>query len=530
MDKNAPTNLGILLRDATTNIALHDQVDKTVSTEQTVHVNNMANGLLFAYEQIRNVSENIENHLIFQSAIRRFYKRTLSFGFRKDPTDLAHELVTELTQAEYLKNDSTTLSTVKTIDSYIAEQYEMYWQLIKRFKSVRPETAQKWTLDILTVKTEQVFNNPVRILSFAALSYSHFSQLLDVSEFVVEGERLDEADRATVLYIAIHKALLKSNEANVRSGLYGLYGISNNDISTMVEFNKNFDKLSALKTTAKVSRMVSRNGAPLRIIRAAFFQKRSEQKALTIENRSHVLGQIESQIGEEYSQVQRNVRNGVIKSIIFLLITKALIGLVVEIPYDLAVYGSIIVLPLVINLAFPPLFIATTALTFKMPSQNNRKAIVNYIESMLYENGDEKPGLKYPQSAGKSYFFNAVYVTMFLAVFYLVARQLVVLEFNVVQAVIFFIFLSTASFLGYRLTVQIKELEIVSRSQGFIILIRDFLYAPFIFVGQKISYRFARMNIIAQLLDIVIEMPLKTVLKLLRQWSVFLNSKKDELL
>ncbi|CAN5422897.1 hypothetical protein BH10PAT4_BH10PAT4_0630 [soil metagenome] len=530
MDKNQPTNLGVLLKEAIANIGLHDQVDQSVSTEQKVHVNNMANGLLFAYEQIRNVSENIENHLIFQSAIRRFYKRTLSFGFRKDPTDLAHELIIELTQAEYLKNDITPLSKLKTIESYITEHYEMYWQLVKRFKSVRPETAQKWTLDILTVKTEQAFNNPVRILSFAAFAYSHFSQLLNVSEFVVDGDRLDDADKATVLYIAIHKALLKSNEANVRSGLYGLYGISNDDIGTMVEFNKKFDTLTSLKTTAKVSRMVSRNGAPLRIIRATFFQKQAEQKALHIENRSHLLGQIESQIGEEYSQVQRNVKMGVIKSIIFLLITKALIGLVVEIPYDLAVYGSIIVLPLVINLAFPPLFIATTALTFKMPSQNNRKAIVNYIESMLYENVVEKPSLKYPLSAGRSYFFNTVYVAMFLTVFYIVARQLLVLEFNVVQGVIFFIFLSTASFLGYRLTVQIKELEIVSRSQGFIILIRDFLYAPFIFVGQKISYRFARMNIIAQLLDIVIEMPLKTVLKLLRQWSVFLNSKKDELL
>lgn len=530
MDKNQPTSLGVLLKEATANIALHDQVDHTVSSEMTVHVNNMANGLLFAYEQLRNVSENIENHLIFQSAIRRFYKRTLSFGFDRNTTGLANELITELTQAEYLKNDSTPLSKVKIIEAYIEEHYRMYWQLIKRFKSVRPETAQKWTLDILTVKTEQVFNNPVRLLSFAAFSYSHFSKLLDVSEFIVDSERLDETDRATVLYIAIHKALLKSNDANVRSGLYGLYGISNDDIATMVEFNKKFDQLSNLKTTAKVSRMISRNGAPLRIIRATFFQKDSDTQSLRIENRSHILGHVESQIGQEYAQVQKNVKFGVIKSIIFLLITKAIIGLVVEIPYDLAVTGAIVVLPLVINLVFPPLFIATTALTFKMPSENNRKAIVDYIESMLYENVAEKPQLKYPQSTGKSYFFNAIYIIMFLAVFYLVADRLAALEFNVVQGVIFFLFLSTASFLGYRLTVQIKELEIVSRSQGFIILIRDFLYAPFIFVGQKISYRFAKMNIIAQLLDIVIEMPLKTVLKLLRQWSIFLNSKKDELL
>ncbi len=150
---------------------------------------------------------------------------------------------------------------------------------------------------------------------------------------------------------------------------------------------------------------------------------------------------------------------------------------------------------------------------------------------MLYQTGNEKPTLKLFQSTGRSYFFNTVYAIMFVGVFYLLAKELLfTLDFNIVQAFIFFVFLSTASFLGYRLTVQIKELEIVSRNQGFIALIRDFLYAPFIFVGRKISYRFARMNIIAQLLDIVIELPLKTVLRMLRQWSTFLNNKKDELL
>jgi hypothetical protein len=148
---------------------------------------------------------------------------------------------------------------------------------------------------------------------------------------------------------------------------------------------------------------------------------------------------------------------------------------------------------------------------------------------MLYES-DDKPQLARSQPTGRSYFFNTVYAIMFVGVFYLVAEQLRVLEFNIVQGIIFFVFLSTASFLGYRLTVQIKELEIVSRHHGFIALIRDFLYAPFIFVGRKISYRFARMNIIAQILDIVIELPLKTVLRLMRQWTAFLNNKKDELL
>jgi hypothetical protein len=38
------------------------------------------------------------------------------------------------------------------------------------------------------------------------------------------------------------------------------------------------------------------------------------------------------------------------------------------------------------------------------------------------------------------------------------------------------------------------------------------------------------MNIIAQILDIVVDLPLKTTLKLIRQWTAFLNNKKDELI
>jgi hypothetical protein len=529
MEKNL-TSLGLLLQDATTNIVAYDKAAGHVTNEEMLHVPNTGNGILFAYEQLRNVSENIENHLLFQSAIARFYKRNLSFGIHRVPEQLSQELVIELTQAEYLENDTTPMSKLALIDSYITQQYSMYWKLLRHDKKIKPETAQKWVLNLLTVQTEQVFNNPIRVMSFAALAYTHFNQLITVADFVLEGEKVQEADHAAILYIAIHKALLKSNDANVRSGLFSLYNISEDHIAAFSDFNKKVDTLTALKTTAKVSRLVSRNGASLRVLQVAFFKRDSDAQALQLDNKSHILGMVGAQVTEEYAQVRRTVNKGIIKSIIFLLITKALIGLVVEIPYDLAVTGMIVLMPLIINLVFPPVFIAITALTFKMPSEANKKAIVDYVESMLYQSDHHKPQLRYTPPPGRSYFFDTVYVIMFLVVFYFVADRLAILHFNIIQGVIFFVFLSTASFLGYRLTVQIKELEIISRSQGFITLIRDFLYAPFIFVGQKISYRFARMNIIAQILDIVIELPLKSVLRLLRQWSTFLNNKKDELL
>jgi hypothetical protein len=529
MNSSPLTDLGAMLEQATENIKQHDLYQEHAVHPSTIHVPNVGNTLLFAYEQLRNASENIQDHLLFQRAILRFYKRNLSFAINRAPSRLGNELIIELTQAEYLKNDTVPTTTAEELDTLINDLYSTYWKL-RTERNIPNETAQKWVLELLSVKSEQLFNNPIRILSFAHLAHAHFVKLINIEENIMDGEHLDPSDYQTLLYISIHKALLKSDDANIRNSLLDLYSVSTSNIEHFIEFNKKYDTLAALKTTARVSRLVSKNGAPLRILRSAFFMEQSDLHGADIKSESKILHKLDVQVDEDYLQVKKSIRVGVIKSIIFLLITKAIIGLVIEIPYDILVTGSIVILPLVINLIFPPLFIAITALTFKHPSEVNKDALIDYAKLMIYESNTQLAPVRYAQGPGRTYVFNTIYTIMFLAAFLLVAWRLAELDFNIVQGVIFFIFLSTASFLGYRLTAQIKELEIVNTSQGFAALIRDFLYSPFIFVGQRISYRFARMNLMAQILDVMIELPLKTILKLIRQWTIFLNNKKDELM
>lgn len=151
---------------------------------------------------------------------------------------------------------------------------------------------------------------------------------------------------------------------------------------------------------------------------------------------------------------------------------------------------------------------------------------------MLYEDASDNSSsyaIRIPR-ATPSLGFNILYVTMFVLVFGALSYVLYRLQFNIVQGVIFFIFLSTASFLAFRLSNQIREIEEVHLSQGSLALLRDVLYMPFIYVGQQISFRYSKVNIVANILDILIELPLKTVLRLARQWTQFLNSKKDELI
>ena len=61
-------------------------------------------------------------------------------------------------------------------------------------------------------------------------------------------------------------------------------------------------------------------------------------------------------------------------------------------------------------------------------------------------------------------------------------------------------------------------------------MVRDFIYLPFVVIGQWMSDKYSKMNIITIVLDVLIEMPLKTILRLFRQWNAFIDERKDDLI
>lgn len=519
------SKLGELLGQYTHNIAAHDTFEATQKKGDMLHVPDVANAVLYAYEQLRNASENIEDHLLLQRAILRFYRRTLPLGHAL-PKNLARELIIELSQAEYLPNDSVLLSRIDAIDEIITRYHASYVQATAGER----RKLEKWLLELLAVETEQVLSNPVRIISFARFVHAHLSEIIDFERILRDDTSIAKQDYATLLYIAIHKALLRSDDANIRSELLELHKITPAQTKQFIAFNETYDTFATSSAAIKLTRFVNKNGAPLRILRATFFEESDSPAPINLGRENETMNTIEATVDREYQEVRKRVSKGVLRSVIFLFITKSIVGLFIEIPYDIAIYGSIIVLPLVVNLLFPPIFLALTALTFRIPGTANKRAIVDHLNSLLYVGTDTKPTLRYTETVDNRAAFNVIYVAVFIGVFWLIADRLAALDFNIVQGVIFVVFLSTASFLGYRLTLQIKELELITTHQGFLALVRDFLYAPFIFVGQRISYRFSQLNLTAQILDAAIDLPLKTMVRLVRQWTVFLNNKKDELI
>lgn len=531
MPSDSPTALGHRLLQLLDMMETYDVQTSKTEQQETYHVQNTGHIVSSLYEQLRNASENTEEHLLLQRAIRRFYTRTLPFIDRVPPKDIGEELITELTLAEYIANDSVTTKDIKHINSLAQQIVRMYWQIVEQ-KSLPAETIKVWVYDLLAVHTEQVLHHPIKIVSFLNFAHAYYSDIVDLDKNPLPEESIDSSEYGTLLYIALHKALLKSDSATIRSMLLDLHRTDLNDISAVTSINTQYDRLTRLKSTDKLVRFISKNGAQLRIIERVFFDSNSTVKSSVLSKPPQLSTIIRQTIEDEYRITKKKLHRGIVQSIIFLIITKAIIGLAIEIPYDLAVHDTIAWVPLVINLFFPALFIAITVLTLKMPGDANTSRITHTIEDMLYENSHtvSQPTFKGLSSKKQPVAFNIAYAVFFVVAVGLVINGLNTLQFNAVQMLIFVVFLSTAAFLGYRLSLQVKSLEIVSSEVTFFGVIRDFLYTPFIFIGHQISSRYAKLNLVARLLDNAIELPLKTSLRLIRQWTNFLSNKKDELL
>ena len=512
-----------LVADLTQVQRIDDAHRRDVAHAEKINVVGAGGSLTAAYEQLRNAAENTEEHLLLQNAIRRFYKQLFITRDERLVKVSGSELAIELTLAGYLPNDSLTKLQIEEISQLASEHYQLYERLLKR-RSISVDTLTGWILDTLSVQTEALLNSHLRDRAFINFAYEYLQTIIPEDMVVREGAVSDEYGAA--LFAAIHKALLKSNTAVIRTALLQRYGVTAREAEDYVAYNQRIDKLLSSTMTDKLYRIVDRQGAVLRIIR--HMMEGDPTFTGDLARRNVFLEKFEQQINREYDQIGKRINRAIVRSVIFLIITKFIIGIAVEVPYDLWAHGQVLWVPLLVNLAFPPLYMVALRLTHTLPGFANTTALVDRADAMLY---GEKTVLVKRELTGRRYgpVFSALYAVFSIAVFGLVMWGLLMLNFSLVHIAIFFVFVSAASFLGFRLSRLIRELEIVRSSSNGLTFLRDVIYLPFVVAGQWMNEKYSQVNIVATVLDMLIELPLKTVLRLVRQWGAFIDDRKDRI-
>lgn len=490
---------------------------------ETYHVTGVAGGVYFAYEQLRNAANYTQQHLLLRAAIERYLKRAVYLPDKTAPK-IAEDLIVELTQARYLKNDSIPVSALGSINDLVA-QYARFYTALTTQHGISRTKASRWIYQILSVAIERLLVQQTRIDAIIDTAYHHYLETIDKSAF----SKTDPQAFSAALYCALHRSLIKSDAATTR--YYWLMSQSNQTVRPQgfIAACETIDLWFESPLTNQCIRIINKYGAPMRSLRELVVRHNASSDLL--QDKKRLLAKLENVVVEQYDAIHSTTLANLWRMVAFVALTKMLIGIAIEIPYDLIVHGSIAIIPLVLNLAFPPLYMATALFSIRRPSFGNTETILSYADRILYDSG--KPlsyGLqKRHISRNLSTWFNAAYAITFLIPFALLVWGLVSLGFGLVHGAIFFMFLSGVSFFRWRLIQAARELDIVDRPQSLVTTVANFFHMPFVQLGHWLSDRYRQVNVITFILDIAIELPLKTSLRILRQWVSFVTDKHDQL-
>ncbi len=174
---------------------------------QLIHVSDIGAGFYLAYEQLRNIAEYREHHLLLRGAIARYLSRYVQID---NPEPYAQDLIVELTQAGYLANDSITRGTANQIDQLALQISHILAQSIQYADSL---TVTNWLRQYMAVNIEATLAPDSRTPAVMQFAYEHY--LISIDQTATTSDIADHIYRVA-LTCAIQRTIFKSDITTTR--------------------------------------------------------------------------------------------------------------------------------------------------------------------------------------------------------------------------------------------------------------------------------------------------------------------------
>ncbi|MCX6725836.1 MAG: hypothetical protein NT052_00765 [Candidatus Shapirobacteria bacterium] len=497
------------------------------ANEPRVKVGETLGSIAWVYEKIRSTVDYKGEHLLRRNAIERIIKRLLWDKSKFDSEKVANHLIRELIWARYLKNDTVYKSEIKKIakilDKYYYLGFGTQWQ--------------SWLLGIASCEIEEeLIPNLFHIDAYTQAMYNWFME-----NFNWQDQNLSPQDKNIQILIAIHRALPKSDDSRIRYHLLRIFyqGWDNPNESLLTEIKGNLykihreieDKINH-SVQLRLYRYIQKSTAPFLILEDLVDEDYKQAKEI-LENPKKLEWKIREICDKRYAQIRERVNRGITRSIIYIFLTKVLLAAIIEIPYEMYFIKRFNYLPISINALIPPILMFLVGLSIKRPNETNTERIIERIKGFVYpKQNEEKSSFSMIQSQQRTALnkaFSFFYGIFFIVLMGALAYGLMKLNFNVVSALIFFIFLSMVLLLGYRVRFTASELMVVSEKEGFFAQMFSNLTLPFLRLGFWISRGLSKLNFLTIILDFIIEAPLKIIIEVVDEWTSFIREKKEEL-
>lgn len=506
--------------------------------ESTMKVSQVLGSLARLYERIRTTVEYKGEAVLRRNAIERILKRLVwekeSLRPNIDTKKLAETLIRELIWARYLPKDGVRKSSIDDVRAVIEKYLYLLENLDTLTEDITPSKARIWIWGVASSEIEDLLDPSGREL-FIKLMYDWFN-----SNFEWKETEIDEHEKNVQVYLAIHRAYTKSDDPIMRYHLllreYPDWAeaekVQVNEF--IVRFPKLYNEIEKhLNFPGRLTlyRRVQKHVAFFEIFRSVAEEEKLGMRAL-LEDEKKFSEKVREVCQTKYKNIKDKVKTGIIRSIIYIFLTKVVFALFLEVPYEVYRYGDVRYLPLSINIVFPPFMMFLIGMSISTPGEKNTLLIISRLESMVYGEGEPtKEAFSIARSRGRSTlvsFFGLLYAILFLLVFGGISYLLFQINFTIFGVLVFFVFLSLVLLFAFRVRYNAKQLKAESEEEDIFGHFFSYLTLPFLNLGFYLSKGLSRLNFLTIILDFLIEAPLKNIIEIFEEWTSFLREKKEE--
>ncbi len=481
------------------------------------------------YEKVRNLIEYKDDHLIKRNAIERILRRNLIIEFRGH--DFSDQFLTELAMAGYIHRQEINQQLKEKVRKIIGK----YQKLVKGTSGL---DLKKFVVAMASCEVEEaVFPNPAKKALVRAMYQSVHDRI------VFQGrDALSEGEKKIQIYLAVLKSLTKLDNTTLSYSLFKIYfpgwfeeNIKEGDVGSMIsELASKKDYLEEKvenPLSSRVTFALKKYAVYFNVFHVVVINNFSRIKKLLSDPESLKFA-VQVACGGVYDKEMSKFKKRVRRSLIFLIITKVLLAVLVEYPYDRYIAGQVNETPLIINLLFPPLLLMLLSATVHRPGEENSALIAKGVEEIVYRES-ERPIIVVKMDETKTFsekILNLFFLLTFIISFGMVIWILNVLSFNLLGILIFLFLFSVVSFFSALVRQPVRDLIITKGREGTIGMVVDTLSIPFVRMGKWMSVKFSRVNVFVFIFDVIIEAPFKIVVRFIQEWAGFIRRKKEEMI
>jgi hypothetical protein len=492
--------------------------------EPVISVDEIATKVATFYERVRNLIDYHEAHLLRKRVIGRALKRRI-FLKNINGKDVAEPLIKEVIRSGYLRNNAIVELKIgevqKVIDSVLFTMDHL------KGVGVRNEELFQWFLGVAVCVIEETLVPPTREKMLADCMFSSMRERIEFRD----GE-ITDADRDTLLFIAVQRSLLRVDEDQLHCRLLdSLYPnwteFSNTELAefagTLPIVRERITSYSKHKLLPLFLLCCNKYAFLFRIIGDIVFGGKGFEE---------LQGEVSIAYKERYTKKKQQLFRLAFFSVISFFLSKVLIAFAIEYPIDSYILGHFSFAHTIINILVPPFLMLLIVAVVNMPSEQNVKLVTTEIESLVYGDPVHTYAINIPKKQHwfLRFFVQFSYFAVFSVSLYYIVLFLTALGFSIANVVVFVLFTSLIAATGVRIYNRSREISLEEKRQGLLIFLIDLFTLPLVTMGRWFMSGLQRFNVLVLFLDFFIELPFQLFVEFLENFNGFLRRKKDEVM